>query len=191
MTTKYFYTSIAVIMYIAGCTQTPGDIQLSDEYFPLQIGNKWYYESTLGYSYEIKVTDTVRTNGYLFYMLERKDDRGSTSSYYARYSNKKIYHKFNDIDEILFVDFKAPLGDSYTAYQGHIQTVVTSKAHHDRITIAGNEFENVIESYHQLPDQNNYHSYYVRGIGLVALIWDREGQEIMLQKAIIDGKTVY
>lgn len=191
MKTHLFFRFIAVIIFAAGCTQTPGDIQLSDEYLPLQIGNKWHYQSTLSYSHMIEITDTTRINGHLFYKTERKDNRGRSSSYYARYSDNKIYHKFDGSKEIFFIDFDAQPDEPYTSYQGPMQTVVTRVASHDTITILGNEFKNVLESYHQLPDQNNYHSYYARGIGLVALIWDREGQEIMLQKAIIDGKTVY
>ncbi len=191
MKTKLISTIIAVLMFLTGCTQNTGDIQLSEEYFPLQIGNKWYYESTLGYSHTIEIIDTARINGQLYFKIERKDDRGRTGSYYARYTNEKIYQKFNESEEILFIDLAAPFNESYTAHQGHIQTLVTRKTIHDKITISGNEFENVIESYHQLPDQNNYTSYYARGIGVVSLIWDRENQEVKLVRARIDGKTVF
>jgi hypothetical protein len=187
----YIFLVIFSLICFAGCTDTPRDITLSDEYFPLQIGNKWDYESTLGYKHTIEIIDTAGINGLLFFKTERKDDRGRSGSHYARYSNNKIYHKLGDREEIFFMDFIAPPNEPYTAYQGPMQTVVTLLASHETITILGNEFKNVIESYHQLPDGNNYHSYYVRGIGLAALIWDRENQEVKLVRAKINGKTVY
>jgi len=39
MKTKLTSTIIAVLMFLTGCTQNPGDIQLSEEYLPLQMGN--------------------------------------------------------------------------------------------------------------------------------------------------------
>ena len=187
------YTIILMVSFIfnLGCTDSPRDIMLSDEYLPLHVGNKWYYQTTLGYSHTIEIIDTVRINGQLFYNTERKDDRESSSSYYNRYSDEKLYHKIDGHEEIFFIDFNAPPNEPYDAYQGPMRTMVTLVASHDTLTILGKEFQNVIESYHQLPDGNNYHSYYVRGIGLAALIWDRENREVKLVRAKIDGKTVF
>jgi hypothetical protein len=191
MKTQPIFIIIAVLIFFAGCTDSPRDITLSDEYFPLHIGNKWYYQSTLGYSHTIEIIDTAGINGLLFFKTERKDSRGRTSSSYVRHSDRTRFTTQLPAEEFFFMDFIAPPNEPYTAYQGPMQTVVTLVASHDTITILGNEFKNVIESYHQLPDGNNYHSYYVRGIGLAALIWDRENQEVKLVRAKINGKTVF
>ncbi len=182
---------LTALIFIVSCSDSPRDITLSDEYFPLQIGNKWYYQTTLGYNHTIEIIDTVRINGQLFFKTEGKYTRGRSTGHYTRYSDNKIYQKLGDREEYLFIDLSTPLDEPYSAYQAHMQTLVTRKASHETIDLFGKNFRNVIESYHQLPEGDNYHSYYARGIGLVALIWDNEDQNVTLRRAIIDGKTVF
>jgi hypothetical protein len=73
-----------------------------EEYYPLQIGNKWQYESSIRGLYTIRVTGTEEINGHTYFVITRTDDREDSISYYTRIEGNKLYQKFGDNEEALF-----------------------------------------------------------------------------------------
>jgi len=81
-------------------------------YFPLQIGNEWSY--SYGSSHPtVRITDTSRINGYLYYGLSS----GVTPPReWYRSSNDSIFINLGGIDtlETLIYNFNANVGDTIT-----------------------------------------------------------------------------
>ena len=79
---------------------TPGD------YFPLAIGNKWYYD--LNGSDEIwEVTEPVELNGKQYRKIVRKNIQSNykDSTYYRFHNFYTLYYKQKDFDEQILADF--------------------------------------------------------------------------------------
>lgn len=89
----------------------PKDTIAYDRFLPMQIGNYWAYSYT-NYVYDtsfvLKIIDTVRLQGQLFYMFEEEyldhSDEHTDTSYY-RFSGKDSLHKIINNNDVLYIDF--------------------------------------------------------------------------------------
>ncbi len=92
----------------------------SQEYFPLEIGNEWFYELSTWNSNEKDtlsfgvIGDTLMPNGINYYVLSKSMDPAQLLSPFVRADSAFIYfYDTSDSIDTPVYDFNAPLGEFY------------------------------------------------------------------------------
>ena len=180
LNTKFIFP-IFLIFYLFTNFPIYSQSQTDSSYFPLDIGNKWVYESTDHiYSDTIIVTDTQRVRGKIYYALKEYSYRYT----WFRTDNNKVYivdtaavHlDSSNIKEYLLYDFSSDIGDKwfvpvknsniYCDYADSISLVSKS----DIITTPVDVFSNCYCFLRRLPcrDGGRYKEWFTRGVGRIS-----------------------
>lgn len=153
---SFKYVIIAYVLILAGCNSST-EVKFSGQYFPLNVGNKWYYaasdSSTVNEIWE--VTGTKTFNGINYYQMDIHDlSLNTITTYYYRYGGDTLFCKLPDYPESIAADFSLQLKD--TAYWDK-QMTVTEKTQ-DLITFSV-----------PLTGDYSYSATYVKGVGLTEM----------------------
>jgi hypothetical protein len=134
-------------------------------YFPLRIGNQWFFSSQNDTLSET-VADTQRIGGNLYYSLEKFRDY---SGFLFRVFDNRVYI-FADTSEYLWYDFKADSSDSWTVpplghpYGGGLLTMQSKT---DTVFTPSGTFTDCYRIYHHIGSDAEFVEWFAPGIGIV------------------------
>jgi len=107
-----------LILIIAGC-ESPMDTTPADEYFPLKVGNKWYYNSIypdttyINVIWEVNGKEEINGKQY-FKIVEQNLQINHIDTLFYRFDEDTLFCKRINYDERIVADFSLNLND--TAY---------------------------------------------------------------------------
>lgn len=110
------------LILIIGCDSTNEPILNSQDYFPLKIGNKWYYNITfpirrdttsINLIYEVKGKEEIDNKSY-FKIIETYLQSNFVDTIFYRFGGDTLFLKRIDNSEQIIADFSLSLND--TAY---------------------------------------------------------------------------
>ena len=116
-----------LLLIISSCTKEhPAPAYVSD-YFPLNIGDTWNYQSQ---KLEIKSLKTINSKAYYEVLISQYNAGvlfGTNYAYYRKTTYGKVYKLNNDLNsESLLYDFTVPVNHSWTYKEGDMEWQVTN-----------------------------------------------------------------
>ena len=165
--------------------------RLSEEYFPLQVGNRWTYSlqypsGTYVLQYEIVDTRTIGSHEY--FVSRRSFDLAvnQDSSYYRIDASGRIFTN-REGEDALYIDFNRDVGESWESYSDYVARI--SKRDFEMNVPLG-RFENCIEVFFDYPPaiDDELWEVYSPGIGPVEF----RGQigSLQLVSAVVNGVEI-
>ena len=126
---------LTIIELISGCSQNPTEPEFVNSFFPLEVGNKWYYNSS--YPETSTITDVWAiidnkniVNKNYFMVIEQNLNANNKDTIYYRINGDTLFSKTKNYDEQIEADFHLNLNE--TAYWRNDLKVVEKTE--DRIT---------------------------------------------------------
>jgi hypothetical protein len=160
-----------------------GPILFAQDYYPLQIGNMWYYS----YS-PITIVSKDTINQVEYYNLKQYGH----STFYRYDENGNFFVK-DSIYEYLWIKFDSKIGDTWEFYDSTFLGRVQAKydRENDTIRIADTTFINCkrFSFYPYHITDSDYSIWLTKGVGIVARR-DWAWGEYKLQKARVNGQLV-
>jgi len=147
-----------ILLLLSGCESPNGNNSANNgQFFPLAVGNKWYYNSGSSDSkfdivWQIKGVQIIDNKNYYQLFTSILKSNTTDTSYY-RYSGDTLFTRTENRDSVI-ADFNVRLNDSTYWSPGGIVTQKTQ----DSITFSAS-FNRVF----------GYSITYVRGIGMTSL----------------------
>ena len=151
-------------------------------YFPMQVGNKWVYESS-SLDMTVEITGLIIHNIYAYYEFIKTYD-GEVDTVLCRASQyEKVFIFFGNSDELL-IDFQRAEGETWQSFD-HFYAKVNRRGLSVQTT-AGN-FENVIEIFSDNTQSSDLYEFnrYAPEVGLVETIGFR--RMFKLKRAYVNG----
>jgi len=111
--------AMASFLMLAGCN-SPTQVDTGGQFLPLNVGNKWYYNtnnagspSDISEVWEITGIKTI--NGIKYYQLDINTvSLNAVSTIYYRYGGDTLFYRYSSGGEFVAADFSLQLND--TAY---------------------------------------------------------------------------
>lgn len=186
--------SMALMTLACGKEDIPTINYPACDYFPLQVGNKWYYE---GYTSEITGKETW--NGLEWYVLMSVYERDNGveniyKMYYRKTADDKVYRKTDESSEaILLIDLKIGFNQSCKYTIGENQWTVTTGDDFETFKINDIEIPNCRSYYYDIPRavDDEYLMTLAPGLGLLAHVSLAWGLGDTLQRAVINGLEIH
>jgi hypothetical protein len=177
---------LLVLLLITSCVDERTGIVNPDEvsYFPMQVGNRWIYESD-SLDLTIEITGIKILNAFAYFEFIKTYDGEMDTMFCKAMSDERIYIFFNGTDELL-IDFQSPEGEIWQSFGEFFSKV--NRRELSVQTTAGN-FENVIEIFTdntQLSDLYEFNKY-APEVGLIETIGFR--RMFRLKSARVNGVT--
>ncbi|GAB6283482.1 MAG: hypothetical protein STSR0008_22550 [Ignavibacterium sp.] len=125
---KKIYTLISLsILLIIGCESSTEYSSNPEEYLPLKVGNKWYYNSYSSDTTEINLISEVNGREEIelksyYRIIERNLQFNFTDTIFFRFSGDTLFSRNKVSREKIIADFSLNLND--TAYWQNDMTVV-------------------------------------------------------------------
>jgi carboxyl-terminal processing protease len=163
----------------------------SSDFYPMAVGDRWTYVSTLRGEFTNEVVGTERIDGRVHFRVESVDAGGRTTAHAVRRDGPVVHQRPNGGEERVFVDFGVPVGGSFETVQGEHRTRVLFAARHDTLRLGGAQFHDVREYVHSPDGGEEYRSYFARGIGLVGMQWTTSRHTVRLTHAVVGGRTAF
>jgi hypothetical protein len=156
----------------------------SVSYFPMQLGNKWIYESD-NLDLTIEIISIKIHHAYAYYEFLKTYDGEMDTMFCKAMADEKVFIFFDGNDELL-IDFQSPEGETWQSYGNFIAKV--NRIGLNVQTPAGN-FENVIEIFSDNTQSSDLYEFnkYAPGVGLVETIGFRRA--LRLKNAYVNGIT--
>ncbi len=167
MINKSIFVTFLFLLIIIGC-ESPNESYIeAEQYYPMKIGNKWYYSTDQfnGGDYNMVkeiVKDTIINNRLYYKLISYYTDQ-STNQYvsYLRIEKSRLFIGINVnkngnyiFEENLSADFSIKLGDTLRVDNYEYYTVVEKS-------------ENIINIFHQQSDGIRSWTKYQKGIGII------------------------
>lgn len=121
-------TLILITVFMISCGDSPTEPSSgSEDYFPLKVGNKWYYNSDFSDSTSIDITWEVTGEEKIDHktysiIIEQNIQHNYTDTLYFRLNGATLFSKRINYDDYIVADFSLNLND--TAYWINDLTVV-------------------------------------------------------------------
>jgi carboxyl-terminal processing protease len=163
----------------------------STDFYPMEVGDQWIYESTLRGEFTNEIVGTQRIDGRVHYQVESVGADGRTNRHSVRRDGPVVHHRTARGEEWVLVDLGVPVGGSFEAMQGGHRTRVVFAARHETLRLGGAEFRDVREYVHSPDGGEEYSSYFARGIGLVGMQWSASRHTVRLTHAVVGGRTAF
>ena len=176
MKIKYYLFVIFFSILFLSCSSSKSSIELQNEYLPLAVGNKWFYNDNS--STEIISVDTIEGEKYFKTKIDKNITNKSHYFYYQRISNDTLYklnynEKYGEYSEKITAIFNLNFGD--TAKIELPRTNLTLKYEAEGIPtgrkysiIAVNKSEDTIEFLTKTGGTDSeIYSTYKKGVGLI------------------------
>jgi hypothetical protein len=114
---KTLYMITLLLLLIFGCKSPVESSSIPTNYFPLQIGNKWYYNAFSQYPDSIdliwEVVGQKEINGKQYFAIkESSSSIFFTDTIYFRFNRNTLLSKINNNPEQYVADFSLNLNDS-------------------------------------------------------------------------------
>ncbi len=175
------------LLFIAPCGRdnlplVPG---LEKDFFPLQVGNKWIFRSSLDSSiitYEI--TDTKNLNQHDYFQQVRTFSDGTKDTNYFRVSDDNVVLIFYQGNEYIYINFDMPLNEEWNSYGNNYGYI---KQKNILVNVSAGSFNDVTEVYlgnRTLPDGYEINRF-SPGIGLIEVSMFR--LNLKLNSAQVNG----
>jgi len=124
---KIFFVISSSLLLLLGCSSPNEPLSKSEEYFPLEIGNKWYYNSNYSDTTSINLISEIigkeEINSKLYYkIIEQNVQSGFLDTIFFRLSGDTLFNMRKDYNEQIIADFSLNLYD--TTYWQDDMTVV-------------------------------------------------------------------
>lgn len=163
------------------------------DYFPLQVGNKWYYEN-----YTVEVTRQLEIDGTEWYEMTTISQREGQESityyaYYRKTDDGKVYRKADENSAAMLVfDLKIGFSESWAYADGDYEWTVTTGERFETITMGHAKLEYCRSYYYDIPQaaDDEHMMVLAPGLGLVysaSLAW---GLSDELERAVINGLDI-
>ena len=117
---KKIYSLISLLfLLLIGCESPNEPSSIPGEYFPLKIGNKWYYNSgypdtnSINIIWEVNGTE-VKGHKMYYRIIEQNMQFNFIDTIFYRFSGDTLFNRRKDNDEQIIADFSIGLND--TAY---------------------------------------------------------------------------
>lgn len=182
--------AFALVLLAVGSVAPAGSgSDVSHEYYPAAIGDRWTYASSMRGRFTNVVVDTVRIDGLLHARVASTDAQGVTRHFHVRRDADRVYQRVGAGAEALFMDFGVEPGGSFRAGSGTSEATVTFTAAHDTLTVLGTRYRDV-RVYRNVGAGGTYEIYFARGIGIVANVFGSSGPRSRLVEAVVGGERV-
>lgn len=142
-----FYKIVLIVMSILLLNSCDEYCEITDyeDYFPLEVGNKWYY----GDNGTREITGQKEINGEVYYevRVEHEVPGAGLNFYneYYRFYRSKLFRVFND-NIFIMADFSLKEGDEFTQDNTGFNVLVLSDDH-NKFTFSYNHPDLVDEEY--------------------------------------------
>ena len=178
---------ILMVLIVSSCKREETSLEPDNtiDYFPLQVGNKWVFVSSLDSSiwkYEITDTKIISEHIYFERVLTFSDGTNITD-YFRVEKNNVVLINFNGAD-YTYIDFEKPIGEIWNSYESQYGYI--NKRNISTQVGAGN-FNNVVEVFMDNRSISDIYEFnrYAPGIGSVESM--RFGFTLTLNNATING----
>lgn len=160
------------------------------DYFPLQEGNKWYYEGSIS-----EITGKEIVDGLEWFVMSTVYERENKEPvvyrlYFRKTADGKVYRKSEKSSEaVLLFDLKIGFNQSWKYTDGDEQWTVSTGADFATIKIEDISFANCRSYYYDIPEavDDEHLKILAPGLGLLlsnSIAW---GLGDTLQHAVING----
>ncbi len=115
-----------ILLYMLTSCGISDSNDINKDYFPLQVGNKWYYSNdksqTLDKAAKWEIVRTIIINDIEYYLVEKTPLYSRKDTSYYRYEGTKLIELFIDKSknnyylESIFADFNIHENDSFNYY---------------------------------------------------------------------------
>jgi hypothetical protein len=158
---------------------------LTPEYFPLQVGNRWTFKSSLDSSVQIyEITDTKVFGEHDYFERVRTFSDGTKDTNYFRIDEDNIVLIYYEGDDYIYIDFEKPLEEEWNSFGDFYGYI---KQRNISIQVEAGSFNNVIEVYMDNRSVSDAYEFsrYAPGVGLVESI--RFRFSLTLSSARVNG----
>jgi hypothetical protein len=110
---------IILILFVSSCNREDSPLMpdLAVNYFPLQVGNKWTFRSSIDSSLLIyEITDTIDLNEHIYFEQVRTFSDGTKDTNYFRFADDNIVLILNDGTDYVYIDFGKPVEEEWNLY---------------------------------------------------------------------------
>jgi len=192
---KKYFVFVIVIAICLACSndETPTIEYPKCDYFPLQVGNKWYYKSS---TTEITGKETINDQEWFImtksYVHENQEPT-IYRIYYRKTEDGKVYQKSDENnDSFLVFDLKIGFKQSWKYTDGDNQWKVSTGDDFETIKLEDSSITNCRSYYYDIPEavDDEHVKILAPGLGLISsssLAW---GFSDTLQRAVINGLEV-
>ncbi|MFA3783795.1 hypothetical protein ABRY23_12110 [Melioribacteraceae bacterium 4301-Me] len=180
MLIKYIICFMVLLFLFNSCNENPTQPVSAEQFYPLKVGNKWYYKyyhtngDTIKYDYSDseyelyrEVIGVKKINGKNYSIMESKNSNpllvNHSDTTYLRTDRYKLYFAYKDATtnqyiERMFADFSLEKADTFHIVKDAYEWVVTVK---EKTT-------NIIKFHYEIPNaaDEEYEETYVKNVGL-------------------------
>ncbi len=180
----------AALLFFSACdsNQTTGQTNIEASYFPLQVGNQWYYEvDSDTVQLYTKVTGKTTKDGREYYILDYVQRQGPGSvgpekTMYLRSPDGLKIYEYKNNTEKLYRNFSEVIADT-----NYIKKYITSRRDYVDIPIGRfNDIINVTDVGFERDAGGTMD--YAKGVGLIRAGWFRG--VYYLKYAKVNGKEI-
>jgi hypothetical protein len=182
-----FDSPTLLLLVLTGIGPAGPDTVPGHAYYPLDIGDRWTYESALRGRFTNEVEDTVRIEGVLHHRVASADAGGGRTHFHTRIEGGRVYHRAPAGADLLVVDLSLAPGESFRSSDGPAATTVTFLSEHDTLTVLGTPYRDVRVYRNQGPG-GLHDIHVVRGIGIVGMTRADGGVLSRLLEARVGGQ---
>lgn len=140
------------------------------EFYPMQVGNRWTYESSIRGRFVNEVVSRDASGGMTTYRIASTDSRGRVQTIIVRFVDGKVYQGAEGGPEVLLLDLGVEAGGTFAAAESPRRVEVTYRGFHETHDVLGTVYRDVREYFHDVPGGMSSTSYFARGVGLVGII---------------------
>lgn len=178
---------IISFLFINSCSREnlPLVPEQNEDYFPLQLGNKWTFKSSqdsIILVYEI--TDTKIFNEHVYFERVRTFSDGTNDTSYFRTAEDNVVLIYYEGNDYIYIDFEKPLEEEWNSYNDFYGYI---KQRNISLQVEAGNFNNVTEIYmnnRTISDASEI-TRFAPGVGFVETIKFRFN--LTLSSAIVNG----
>jgi len=182
---KLFF--LVMILGFYSCS-TDSDILIPEEtseFFPLQVGNRWEYISSLDSSiWKYEITDTKVFNQHVYFERVLTFSDGTKETEYFRVTDSNVVLIYYEGEDYIYIDFNRAIGEEWNSYDDFFGFI---RQRNITTTVEAGTFTNVTEVFMDNRSYADIFSFnrYSPGVGLIEVF--RFRFNLSLVNATVNG----
>lgn len=169
----FIFSFILIIAAAVACDENISEPDNNDTFFPLAVGNKWYYNSyshaqdfdpaKVNFIREITGKKLINSKRYFVFVTTTFDNSGAVMSKdtsYFRYTDEIVYQILNtDMNENIYALFKLKQGDKFTIKWQQFDYEITMKEKTENTATLFYNSPQMVDEEHEITFKKGYGVY--------------------------------